>query len=693
MKDKSDILLEEGSTLQLSDTGLYLYDAQRNLQWSAAPSERVAAAAMLDSGNFVLLNAGFKPIWQNFDYPTDTLLPGQTLKWESTMYSKPSTTNNSASRFKLSMQNDGNLVLYTVDRAGSAQGAYWATGTWKFPNNPTSLNFDPSGNLYLVNSTNITVFTITKGEAGGGEFLRRVTLDIYGILGHYVWNLNGTWSPVWRCWTDYCIVKGQCGKNGICRLTSDNMPDCFCPPQFSFIDNNDHFKGCLPKAFPGLSCAASSTMSQVQNTDWTGGSDYSVLSGLSENGCQQACTNDCSCIVVTYDGTVCKKKQIPLLDGRQGTDMTNNTAYVKVSEQQSKQREEKEKGEALVVICISLLTGSSILLAAGFLVSFFCGYGYKARVVGKQHKVVDGLTAYSYKEIEAATAGFTQKLGRGAFGTVYKGTLPEGRAIAVKKLNTAVTEGEGEHRGERGFRTEMRVIGSSRHRNLVQLYGFCDEGSHRLLVYEYMINGSLDTLLFAESGFPDWSMRVQIALGTARGIRYLHEECSTQILHCDIKPQNILLDDIYNPKIADFGVAKLLRAEQTRTYTGARGTRGYVAPDWFRNTSITMKVDVYSFGVMLLEIICCRKTLELDAPENEILLSAWVYECLQNGALDELVERQKAEGIKIESGGLERMVLVGLWCIQEDPSVRPSIRMVVQMLEGTVDIAVPPPPT
>ncbi|KAH9289588.1 hypothetical protein KI387_033705 [Taxus chinensis] len=720
MKDESIISIEEDSTLQFSDTGLNLYDAQRNFLWSAAPSEKVVAAAMMDNGCFVLLNASSQPIWRSFDYPTDTLLPGQTLIWKSIMYSTASTSNYSTSRFQLSMQGDGNLVLYPVVRVGTSQGAYWSSGTFKSGDNPTSLNFDPSGVLYLVNSTNITVATLTKGETGAGQFLRRVTLDGNGILGQYVWNLNSTdqttttWSSVWLPVKDYCKdVKGQCGINGICRLTTDNKPDCLCPPQFSFIDNKDHFKGCVPKSFPGQSCAASSPMSQVDpNTDWTGGGVYSVLKDLSESGCVQACKEDCMCIVVTYEDTFCTKKQLPLLDGRQGTDITNK-AYVKVSyafqaespapphipQQQRKEREQKEngngkgKGKTLAVFGISLLAGSSILLAATFLVISFNRYGYKASVFGEQHKVVEGLSAYSYKEIDAATGHFREELGRGAFGKVYKGTLPDGKAIAVKTLDKAVQQAEDEHPLEREFRTEMSVIGTCHHKNLVQLYGFCDEGSHRLLVYEYMSNGSLDKALFVDTGFLDWSMRFQIAVGTARGMRYLHEECRTQILHCDIKPQNILLDHIYSPKLSDFGLAKLFKAEQTRTFTGARGTKGYIAPEWYKNLPITVKVDVYSFGEMLLEIICCRISLDLDAPQNEIVLSDWVYECLKNGGLAKLVEQQQAEGITIESRQLERMVLVGLWCIQDDPSLRPSMKMVVQMLEGTVDIAVPPSPT
>ncbi|KAL5760563.1 hypothetical protein ACOSQ2_019401 [Xanthoceras sorbifolium] len=162
-----------------------------------------------------------------------------------------------------------------------------------------------------------------------------------------------------------------------------------------------------------------------------------------------------------------------------------------------------------------------------------------------------------------------------------------------------------EHEGEREFKTEVSVIGQTHHKNLVRLLGYCDEGEHRLLVYEYMSNGSLASFLFGISR-PNWNQRVQIVLGIARGLMYLHEECSTQIIHCDIKPQNILLDEYLTARISDFGLAKLLLADQTRAArTGRRGTIGYFAPEWFRKASISVKVDVYSFGVMLLEIKCC----------------------------------------------------------------------------------------
>ncbi|GAB4856087.1 G-type lectin S-receptor-like serine/threonine-protein kinase LRK4 [Ancistrocladus abbreviatus] len=228
------------------------------------------------------------------------------------------------------------------------------------------------------------------------------------------------------------------------------------------------------------------------------------------------------------------------------------------------------------------------------------------------YDIVPGTSArrFRYDELEEATNNFSQKVGQGAFSTVYKGTVDSetGTIVAVRKLDELVRESEKE------FQTEISAIARTNHRNLVELVGFCSEGQHRLLVSEFMTNGSLSDFLFGEQR-PCWYKRVQITIGTARGLKYLHEECGTQIIHCDIKPQNVLLDDSFIVRICDFRLANLLKTDQTRTTTSIRGTKGYVVPEWFRNLPITVKVDVYSYGILLLELVCCRKCLELEADE------------------------------------------------------------------------------
>jgi len=237
----------------------------------------------------------------------------------------------------------------------------------------------------------------------------------------------------------------------------------------------------------------------------------------------------------------------------------------------------------------------------------------------------------------------------------------------------------------------VSAIGRTNHRNLVQLLGFCNEEQHRLLVYEFMSNGSLASFLFGVSR-PYWYQRIQIALETARGLFYLHEECSNQIIHCDIKPQNILLDDSFTARISDFGLAKLLKTDQTRTTTGIRGTKGYVAPEWFRNMPVTIKVDVYSFGILLLELICCRKSFEAGAKdEDQTILVDWAYDCYKDGKLELLVEND--EEAKNDMKRVQKYVMIAIWCIQEDPSLRPTMKKVVQMMEGAVEVSVPPGPS
>ncbi|KAL5762812.1 hypothetical protein ACOSP7_019076 [Xanthoceras sorbifolium] len=172
---------------------------------------------------------------------------------------------------------------------------------------------------------------------------------------------------------------------------------------------------------------------------------------------------------------------------------------------------------------------------------------------------------------------------------------------------------------------------------------------------------------------------------------YLHEECSTQIIHCDIKPQNILLDEYLTARISDFGLAKLLLADQTRAArTGRRGTIGYFAPEWFRKASISVKVDVYSFGVMLLEIICCKSSVAFAMGNQEEALMDWAYDCYKKRKLDQLTEND--EEASNDMKGVERLVMVALWCIQEDASLRPSMKKVIQMLEGVTEVSVPPYP-
>jgi len=263
--------------------------------------------------------------------------------------------------------------------------------------------------------------------------------------------------------------------------------------------------------------------------------------------------------------------------------------------------------------------------------------------------------------------------------------LPDGTQLAVKKL-------EGIGQGKKEFRVEVSIIGSIHHHHLVRLKGFCAEGSHRLLVYEYMANSSLDKWIFNKHKREfhlDWNTRFNIALGTAKGLAYLHEDCDSKIVHCDIKPENVLLDDNFLAKVSDFGLAKLMTREQSHVFTTLRGTRGYLAPEWITNYAISEKSDVYSYGIVLLEIIGGRKNYDPSETLEKSHFPSFAFKMMEEGKVEEVVD-SKIETSEDDYERVHVAIKVALWCIQEHMTLRPSMTKVVQMLEGLCDVPKPP---
>ncbi|XP_039052454.1 cold-responsive protein kinase 1-like [Hibiscus syriacus] len=302
---------------------------------------------------------------------------------------------------------------------------------------------------------------------------------------------------------------------------------------------------------------------------------------------------------------------------------------------------------------------------------------------------LQGPMTYTYKELNFATSNFSQqnKLGEGGFGEVYKGTLKNGRVVAVKKLAIGTSE-----KVKAEFHTEVKLISNVHHRNLVRLVGCCSKGPELLLVYEFMPNGSLDKHLFGEGhGSLNWKQRYDIILGTAKGIAYLHEEFHACIIHRDIKPSNILLDRDFQPKIADFGLVRLLPEDQTHLSTKFAGTFGYTAPEYAMHGQLSVKVDTYSFGVVVLEIISGLKNTEtpLDPADEFLLKRAWgLY---QDNMAIEIVDRSlNPEEYNVEE--MKRMIEIAFLCTQSSASLRPTMSEVVALLK-TVSSLEPRQPT
>ncbi|KAF5945196.1 hypothetical protein HYC85_015424 [Camellia sinensis] len=291
------------------------------------------------------------------------------------------------------------------------------------------------------------------------------------------------------------------------------------------------------------------------------------------------------------------------------------------------------------------------------------------------------LKRYTFKELRAATDHFNVKniLGRGGFGIVYKGCLKNGNVVAVKRLKDYNAIG-----GEIQFQTEVEMISLAVHRNLLRLWGFCTTENERLLVYPYMPNGSVASRLKDHvHGRPvlDWSRRKNIALGTARGLLYLHEQCDPKIIHRDVKAANILLDEDFEAVVGDFGLAKLLDHHDSHVTTAVRGTVGHIAPEYLSTGQSSEKTDVFGFGILLLELITGQKALDFGRVANQkgVMLD-WVRKLHQEGKLNLLVDKDlKGNFDRVE---LEEMVQVALICTQFNPSHRPKMSEVLRMLEG-----------
>ncbi|KAI5320540.1 PREDICTED: G-type lectin S-receptor [Prunus dulcis] len=317
-------------------------------------------------------------------------------------------------------------------------------------------------------------------------------------------------------------------------------------------------------------------------------------------------------------------------------------------------------------------------------------YSFLRRVAGVP-------TKFRYKELEDATDHFQALLGKGASASVYKGILSDGTPVAVKKLDA-------EERREKEFRSEVAAIASLQHVNLVRLLGYCCvPAGPRFLVYDFISNGSLDSWIFSRKERPNrrggclsWDLRYRVAVDVAKALSYLHHDCRSRILHLDVKPENILLDESYRAVVADFGLSKLMGKDESKIMITIRGTRGYLAPEWLLEHGISEKSDVYSYGMVLLEMIGGRRNISFVEKGNDRsqrkrqYFPKTVSEKMREGKLMEVVDQRLIESGGIDEREVKKLVLIALWCIQERARLRPSMSHVVDMLEGRVTVEEPP---
>ncbi|XP_028779261.1 G-type lectin S-receptor-like serine/threonine-protein kinase SD2-5 [Neltuma alba] len=692
--DNSKVVWTANRGLPVSNSDNFVFDKTGNVflqkgsdvVWSTdTKGKGVSSMALQDTGNLVLLADDNSTIWQSFGHPTDTLLSMQEFKEGMKLISEPDQYNLThvleikSGDFVLSagfqnpqpywsMQNEDRRI---IDKDGNAvASASISANSWRFYDKNKSLLWqfilaeDSSG----TNSTWAAVL-------GSNGFITFSNLDSGSSN-----NPSPTKIP-----KDSCSTPEPCGPYTIC--TDDNK--CRCP---SALRSRANCK-------PGIVSPCDGSNGSAELAEGDDGLGYFALGFLSPSsktdldGCKSSCLGNCSCLAMFFHNNSGNCFMLDSIGSFESSDTDSGfVSYIKVSSNggsgSSGGGSSKKHTVVVVVIVITTLLVIFVL--------FYVGLRYyrrkqkspeSPRGSSEEDNFLENLTGmpvrFSYKELQTATKNFSEKLGHGGFGSVYKGVQPDGTLLAVKKLESI-------GQGKKEFRAEVSIIGSIHHLHLVRLKGFCAEGTHRLLAYEFMANGSLDKWIFKKNGelLLDWDTRFNIALGTAKGLAYLHEDCDSKIVHCDIKPENVLLDEHFLAKVSDFGLAKLMTREQSHVFTTLRGTRGYLAPEWITNYAISEKSDVYSYGMVLLEIIGGRKNYDPNESSEKSHFPTFAYKMMEEGKLKDLLDSK----LKIDEND-ERFhiaIKVALWCIQEDMSLRPSMTKVAQMLEGLCTVPKPP---
>jgi hypothetical protein len=646
---------------------LVLQDSDESTIWSTATKSKSVVGMGLDaSGNLVLLNRNNSPVWQSFDHPTDTLVMGQSLCRGMSISAKPSNTKWPSARVYLSA--DYNGLRYSFKPTAYIQ-FFQATGR---------SNSMPSSCYVLVNGSlgfPDTIFSLPLTTS-----LQFMRLESDGHLRLY--DMLGQRSPrmlfdVLSSVMNFCDYPLACGDYGVC---SNGQCSCASLSNFRFQNERLPGAGCIPLSNTSCDHSHNHKLISLNNVSYFSPSLFSSLAlGSSEDVCLKSCSMDCSCKVVLFQNSgpgsdfgnclmLTEQNLILLREDSTGQIST----FLKIVDNSSDKRR--------VIIIVSSTA------AALFLISTLVSAVIWKACMKDQKQLIDGIPGtpkhFSYRELKTATRGFFFKLGGGGFGSVFKGTIGN-ETVAVKRL-------EGVEQGMEEFLAEVKTIGRIHHFNLVRLIGFCAEKSHKLLVYEYLPNGSLDKWIFQRSPIftLSWKTRRNIIIAIARGLSYLHEECKEKIVHLDIKPQNILLDDRFNAKLSDFGLSKMINRDKSKVMTRMRGTRGYLAPEWLGST-ITEKADIYSFGIVMIEIICGRKNLDESQPEGSIHLISLLQEKARSGQLSDLVDRSSSD-MQLHMEDVMQTMKLAMWCLQVDSSKRPLMSTVAKVLEGVTSLEATP---
>ncbi|KAL5841859.1 hypothetical protein ACOSQ3_012462 [Xanthoceras sorbifolium] len=690
--------------------------------WStnvSLPAGSSSTVKLLDSGNLVLV-AKETIVWQSFDYPTDTVLPGIKFGWNRKtglnhiLTSWKSIDDPAPGEFSAGFDPHSIPQFFLYKNSVP----HWRSGPW----NGRILNGLPevgghkdyySDQIDLINITFVSNDNeiYLKFSPKKGAVFSIVVMETMGLLKRLIWHESQKWVKVQVVLQDLCDEYTRCGANAICN--EDTLAHCACLPGFERLYPQDWYLKCEETRNKGCGKGDGEGFVRLEGVKFPDARNSTVYSNMSLEECERECSKSCNCtgyanLYVDDMGRGCIAWYGELRDMRRyksGQDFYLRVDAVELAADAQKNAKRILATKSTLVFII-VPVGVEILLAA---LCFYYLWRRRAKRKGQKQKqqllqnrlVLDSatslsnrkdsannsgqsgdieLTLFQLSSVLAATNHFSSanKLGQGGFGPVYKGQLPNGQEIAVKRLSKSSGQGILE------FKNEVLLIAKLQHRNLVRLLGYCIENDEKILIYEFMPNKSLDYFIFGDQSrklLLDWKTRFDIILGIARGILYLHQDSRLRIIHRDLKASNILLDGEMKPKISDFGTARICGEEETGANTKrVVGTYGYMSPEYAFDGLFSIKSDVFSFGVIVLEIVSGKKNRGFfhDDPYSNLIQYTW--ELWRDGKTMEIVDSCLADSFP--SNEVLRCIQVGLLCVQDNAKDRPSMSTVVFMLSN-----------
>nr|QLG20111.1 S locus receptor kinase 2 [Corylus heterophylla x Corylus avellana] len=695
-------LTDSSGVLYINSTGnITILDRHSSIViWSSNSLAKNPVLQLLNTGNLVVKDgANGNYAWQSFDRPCDTLLPGMKLGWN---------LRNNQSWFLTSWKSlqdpSTGEFTYKLDPRGLPQAVLrqgsdiqYRSGPWdgvRFGGDPP-LQENPVFKPIFVFNTNYVYYTFENND---NSIISRFVVNQSGSIDHLTWSQRGEWVKILTMQDDECDKYENCGPYGICKI--NKSPACDCPTGFAPKSPQewnvfDWSSGCTTKT--PLNCSENVRFRKFSGLKLPDNSNIFVnRTAMRSEECQVACLRNCSCVAYAEtDGSGCVAWFGDLLDIREYSE-GGQDLFIRMAASELESNDNDKRTVVIVSVSVAFVVLLSVSVSWLFIREKMIRRS-KAKKLSINNPNQDykpsvseedvELPLFDFQTIASATNNFsfTNKIGEGGFGPVYKGKLSTGQQIAVKRLS------KDSRQGLKEFKNEVILIAKLQHRNLVSLLGCYIHGDDRMLIYEYVPNRSLNLYIFDQTRGTalDWGKRFDITVGIARGLLYLHRDSRLRIIHRDLKASNILLDGEMNPKISDFGLARTFGGDQTEANTTrVIGTYGYMSPEYAIDGLFSLKSDVFSFGVLVLEIVSGKKNRGFYHPDHDYNLLGHAWKLWNEGRIMELMDALMEKPV-LESEIL-RCIHVGLLCVAQRPEDRPTMSSALLMLDSE-DPSLPQP--